>query len=357
MANIESFGGMSDEDFEAHLDNPQSEDSGETPSGSLSSSEETLDETPTDVEESPVTASEELTPEDSSTNESDEVSEDSSDEQTDEVDEEEESPEAETDTKATTDLDELYKPFKASGREVSVKSVEEAKKLMKMGVDYVEKLQGFKVHRKTIKTLDEHKIDSERLNLLIDASNGKPEAINKLIQDHDINVMDLGGEDSNYTPSDNSVSDAQVEMDEVLERIQSTPSFSTTSDIVTNQWDEASKKVIFETPQHLATLNEHVSNGTYDRVMTEVTRARMFDTRLGGLSDLDAYQLVGNEMQRAGAFNKSPAPTVSRKPKPQVATNTDKKLRASPSKAAPSKTVKPKYDFASMSDEEFEKLL
>lgn len=359
MANTESFKGMSDDAFEAHLNTPNLEDSEETPSGSLSSSEETLDESPTNVEESPVLASEELTPEEEGT---EDVPVDTEgevpDEETDEDGEATETPETKDESaEPTSDLDELYKPFKASGREVSVKSVEEAKKLMSMGVDYVEKLQGFKVHRKTIKTLAEHKIDGERLNLLIDASNGNRDAINKLIQDHKIDTMDLGTEDSNYTPSDNSVSDAQVEMDEVIERIQSSPSFSATSDIVTNQWDEASKKVIFEAPQHLATLNEHVSNGTYERVMTEVTRARMFDTRLQGLSDIDAYQKVGMELQQAGAFNKEAPAKVSRKPKPQVSTNTDKKLRASPSKATPSKTASKKYDFAGMSDEAFEKLL
>ncbi len=357
MPNTDSFVGMSDDEFEQHLNAPQSEVSEETPSGSLSSSEELLDESPTDESNSTVLASEELTTDELPANELAEEPEVSTDEQTTDEGEAAEAPETETDVKADSGLEDLYKPFKASGREVSVKSVDEAKKLMSMGVDYVEKLQGFKQHRKTIRTLAEHKIDSASLNLLIDAHNGNPEAINKLIQDHKIDTLDLGTEDSNYTPSDNSVSDAQVEMDDVIDRIQSSPSFSATSDILTNQWDEASKKVIYAAPQHLETLNEHVSNGTYERVMTEVTRIKLFDAnQLQGLSDLEAYQKVGHALQQAGAFNKQ-APVVSRKPTTTVATNTDKKLRASPSKATPRSTAPKKYDFAGMSDEEFEKLL
>lgn len=354
MSNPESFSGMSDDAFEAHLNGNPSEDSQETLNGSLSSSEETLDETPTDVEESSLEASEELTLE---TDEED-IPEETLDAESD-TDTEEDADEdsEEEDSETPNELAELYKPFRASGREVSVKSVEEAKKLMSMGVDYVEKLQGFKVHRKTIRTLAEHNIDGDKLNLLIDASNGNPDAISKLIQDHGLNALDLDTEDSNYKPSDNSVSDVQVEMDDVIDRIQSTPSFSTTSDIVTNQWDEASKKVIFAKPEYLETLNTHVSNGTYERVMTEVTRARLFDTRLQGVSDLDAYQIVGNELQKAGAFNPEPPQQVSRKPVKKVAENTDKKLRASPSKVSSSKRAPQKYNFAAMSDDEFEKLL
>lgn len=354
MANPDSYVGMSDEEFEAQLNGTHSEESEEAPSEPLSLSDETLDETPADDAESPTAASEELSEVDE-----EETTEGETDEESEEDNESEESDEtSEEEEPVTSDLDELYKPFKASGKEVQVTSVEEAKKLMSMGVDYANKLQGFKVHRKTIKTLEENKIDADKLNLLIDAANGNKGAISKLIQDHEIDTMELDSEGSNYTPSDYSVSDATVEMDDVIDRIQSTASFSTTSDIVTNRWDEASKKVIFENPVHLETLNEHVSNGTYERVMKEVDRARMFGG-LQNLTDLQAYQQVGTQMQKDGVFNNAPAPAavVSRKPKAKPVTNTDKKLRASPSKGTPNKQVAVKYDYANMPDEEFEKLL
>lgn len=362
MENNDSFAGMTDEAFEAHLNAVPSEESNEeTPSESLPTSEEPLtldeesvDETPTDVEESPVEA-----PESDLEEEHEESDEDI---ETEDLDEEEApddvTNETETEAELNAELEELYKPFKASGREISVKSVEEAKKLMSMGADYANKLQGFKVHRKTIKTLEQNDIDTDKLNLLIDASKGDKGAISKLIQEHSIDTMDLSEEeDSNYTPKDYSVSDSQVDMDDVIARIQATPSFSTTSDIVTNQWDASSKEVILSNPQHLEDLNEHVSNGTYDVVMNEVVRARTFGG-LQGLTDFEAYAQVGQQMQSEGAFNKA-APetkTVSGKPKAKSQTNTDKKRRASPAKGSPTKTPV-KYDYAGMSDAEFEKLL
>ncbi len=364
MSDVESFVGMSDEDFEKHMETNSPEDSVGDPSGSLATSEEKLDEVPADSAVLPEDAPDELTPGDETLDieagdivkEGDKIE----DKQTaDEEDQDDEAPKAEDDSaNGASDLDELYKPFKASGRDISVKSVEEAKKLMSMGVDYVQKLQGFKQHRKTIKTLGEHKIDGNRLNLLIDASNGNKDAINTLIQEHSIDTEDLSEvKDSNYTPSDNSVSDSQVEMDDVIDRIQATSSFSTTSDIVSNQWDDNSKKVIFANPKNLELLNEHVSNGTYERVMTEVTRAKLFGG-LQGLSDLEAYQQVGQELYKQEQATQTATPTqVSRKPVAKATVITDKKLRASPSKATPRSTAPVKYDYAGMSDEEFEKHL
>lgn len=361
MSNPDSFASMSDEAFEEAMTTFGAEESQEPQDEApVVSTPDDGDTTTDDVEsaEDTSTASEddtnEVVTEEATTNV--ENSEETTEEELDS--EATEATETESDESTSTELDELYKPFKASGRDIQVKDVAEARRLMSMGVDYSEKLHGFKVHRKTIKTLEQHDIDTNKLNMLIDASKGNKDAIAQLIQTHKIDVMDLEvNEDSNYTPSDYSVSDSQVEMDDVISRIQGTTSFATTSDIVTNQWDDASKKVIFDNPQYLSTLNEHVANGTYERVMQEVTKARVLGG-LQGLSSLDAYNQVGKLLQQQGAFKpEAPVATVTRKPKP-TATNSEQKLRASTPRRAPSTPAsKPKYDYASMSDDAFEKLL
>lgn len=359
MDNDTSFVGMSDDAFEAMLNEPSSEvSSEEAPSEPTTTSEapvsseedsfEEVDETPTNVEES-------------SSDDAEEVLEEEEDHPVeDEADEEEALVEEDATIELTADkqLEELFKPLKASGRDITIKSVEEARKLISMGIDYSSKLQGFKIHRKTVKTLEENGIDSAKLNLLIDVSKGNKEAISKLIHEHGIDTMDLDDkEGSAYTPTDYSVSDSQVDMDDVISRIQGTASFSTTSDIVTNQWDSSSKEVILSKPEYLESLNEHVSNGTYDVVMNEVVRARAFGG-LTGLTDFEAYSQVGKQLQSEGAFNKaSVTKTVSRKPVSLPQANADKKKRASPTKGTPKKNVPVKYDYAGMSDSEFEKLL
>ena len=354
---------MSDEDFEKEMDSFDTQDAGGDPNGSLSSSEETLDELPSDGALSAEDAPDEL-----SLDNDEELEEGEGDELT-EVDElenqqtegEENEGDADSETEGDADVDpaemeELYKPFMASGKEHSVKTVDEARKLMSMGVAFAQNMRGMKPHRKTIKTLSEHKIDDNRLNLLIDASNGSKDAINALIQEHSIDTEALSEmEDNNYIPSDNSVSDSQVEMDDVIERIQSSSSFSTTSDIVSNRWDNASKKVIFDNPANLELLNTHVSNGTYDRVMKEVDNARMFGG-LQGLSDLEAYQQVGQKLYAEEQAKTIPT-KVSRRPNGKAPVQTDKKLRASPSKGSPRAPAPTVINWAGMSDEELEKHL
>lgn len=350
MSNIDSFGGMDDDAFEAALANGGPESIEETPSASLSGSEDDnsqeLDETHEDGVESSTEASEEAT-------DGTDEPEENANEEEESLDDDQESDEPkETSTEAQ--LAELFKPFKAGKREQSVTSVEEARRLMEMGSQFAQKMAGFKPHRKRIKVLEDNKIDDATLNHLIDLSKGDKGAIAKLLQDHSIDTMDLDSqEDSDYTPSNYSVSDAQVEMDDVISRIQDTPSFSSTSDIVTNRWDEASKNVIFENPNLLEMLNTQVSDGTYERVMTEVERLKMFGG-LQGLSDIQAYDMVGKQI--ATQQVQQPTATVKTKPEPK-ATNTDRKRRASPSKKAPKKTAQPEYNYGGMSDSDFEKLL
>lgn len=270
-------------------------------------------------------------------------------------------PTEETDnTEAEVTLDpqlvELFTPFKASGSEMKVETVAEARQLMQMGVDYQNKMRAFKPHRKTVKMLENNKIDEARLNYLIDLSKGDKNAIAKLIKENEYDVHELDQEESSYSPSDYSVSDVEVDLDDVIGRIQSSEAFATTSDIVSNQWDKASKQAVFENPIILENLNTQVANGTYSRVKQEVIRLQAFGG-LQGLSDLQAYHQVGTSMEQAGKLN-APAQApkvVTTKPK-GTSNNTSKKLRASPAKRTQA-AITPSNDFEHMSDAEFEETL
>lgn len=355
MSNVD-YVAMSEEDFEASLANPPGDIEQETstevsePSGEeleqshendVDSTQEAQEEHSNDVEEESDTEVEESSDE-VETQEEEESVEESETEET----------ETESDEPTNAELDKLFAPFKASGMEMKVDSVDEALQLMKMGVDYQKKMSGFKPHRKTIKMLQDHGIDADKLNHLIDIQKGNPQAIAQLLKDNKVDPNDLDvEEDSNYTPSDYSVSDKSVDLDDVLSRIQDTPSFSTTSDVISNQWDEASKKVLYQTPSLIENLNTHIANGTYQRVMQEVTKARMLG-QLQGLTDYDAYNAIGSKL---AAQATPPAKVVKTKPKVSN-TNTEQKLRTS-TKPRSTKAVAPKYDYANMSDAEFEKQL
>lgn len=261
--------------------------------------------------------------------------------------------------------DELMSEFKANGKMMSVSSVEEARKLMQMGANYQKKMVGFKENTKIIKMLENNQLlDQSKLNFLIDLANKDPNAIKQLIKESDIDPyeLDLGDEDegSGYEPTDHTVDDRQVQLDEVLKDLQDSNSYSTTMDIIGSQWDQASKAKLAKEPNLIADLNANVESGIYDEVQVVLEKERMLGN-LEGLSDYEAYEAVGNAMHARGMFKSQQANAKQSQPEPKPeVTNNANELRkaAAPTRASrPTKTAKgSSKNPLSMSDEEFNKL-
>lgn len=258
----------------------------------------------------------------------------------------------------------LLAPFKANGREVQVQSVDDAIALMQMGANYNKKMQALKPNLALLKLLENNGLLSEeKISYLIDLSKNDAGAINKLVKDAGIDPMDLDAEKAaGYKPTVRKVDPREVELDAVLDEIQTTPSYSKTIDVVTKQWDDASKQVVADNPQLLKVINQHVAAGIYDLIVAEVERERMFG-RLEGLSDIAAYKQVGDAIQARGGFDHlgrqgqqtNQAPVVV-SPKPSDAEEErrkEKKLAASAPKAATPAKVEADFNPLAMSDEEF----
>ena len=273
----------------------------------------------------------------------------------------------ETDT--TVDYEAEYKkllaPFKANGKEMSVANVGEALQLMQMGANYNKKMAALKPALKTLKMLENHELlDEGKLSYLIDLHKGDKGAIQKLLKDSGIDPLDMDSDtESDYKPKTYTVDEREMLLDEVLERIQDTPTYNQTINVVSNKWDRASKQMIADQPSILETINGHMASGIYSRVNAEVEKERAFG-RLIGLSDLEAYRVTGDAMNARGAFNdliqpsqttapaaKQSAPVALKKaPDPQL---NAKKRAASSTKAktaAPAQNLNP----LAMSDEAFE---
>lgn len=357
--------GMSDEDFlNANLsdfDLPESEALDESTEESTEVLDESLEEDVNSSQEAVEEESEETLDETEETEDADVTEEESSTEDEDASTEEDESELDDTDTN-DVDYESFYKalaePLKVAGSEVVIDDPVQMRRLMSMGADYNLKMQALKPVRKVVKMLENNDLmDEAKLSYLIDLSKHSPEAIAKLVQESGVDTMSLDTEEEvKYTPSNYAVSDTSVELDDVLERIQATPSFSDTIDITTKM-DEASKSTLAKNPRGLEILNEHVSNGIYAMVQKRIAKERVMGT-LGNLSDLDAYQHVGRMLAQEGAFN-SPADkdkkVVSSKPKHDTKSDErkDKRHKASPTKSSKPQP-KPKYNYLDMSDEDFE---
>lgn len=258
-------------------------------------------------------------------------------------------------------LEEILAPLKHRGSEFKPKDVEEARRLMSMGLDYARKTKELKEQRKYLKMLANHELlDESKLSFAIDLLKGDKDAIAQLVQNNDIDVMELE-EGKEYTPSNHAVSANEVELDDVIESIRSTESFADTMNIV-NNWDESSKRELASKPQLLAVMNEHKSNGVYAMIDAEVQRERMIGG-LAGLSDVEAYQAMGNKLFQQGRFGEAqpqaeaPAPKkVVRKPKAKADDKQlqDKRRKANATQNKGRKPESPSYDWWNMTDDEVE---
>lgn len=261
--------------------------------------------------------------------------------------------------------EQLLKPFKANGSEMQVENVEEAVKLMQMGANYNKKMTALKPNLRKMKMLENNDLfDEDRLNLMIEVAKGNTDAITKIIKDSNIDPLDLNLEGSEYTPKNHTVGDNEVDLDEVVSRIQDTESFADTIDIVSSKWDDTSKRSIMTNPTQLEALNNHVANGVYDYVTKEVNRMRALGS-LGNLSDLDAYNQVGMKLAGEGKVTVNGVVqevpktkhTIGTKPaKVDKARKDVKKRAASPTRNKGTPQTERDFDPLKMSDEEFEKL-
>lgn len=281
---------------------------------------------------------------------------DEEDEETEEEGSEEPDEEEENSASTGSELERILQPFKANGKEIQVKNVDEAITLMQMGANFTKKMQSLQPNLKMLKTLEKNDLlDEGKLNYLIDLSRKDPKAIAKLVQESGFDALEVD-EDVEYTPTDHQVSSQAMQLEQVLESIESTPTYAKCIDLVGNQWDEDSKQKLTQEPKFIAELNEQMSLGIFDKISAEVERAKMFGG-LSGLSDFDAYRAVGKQMYAAGQLTPQPqTPIATTELKPKDVARSKKRKAAATPKPTRKTTKKAEINPLAMSDEDFLKI-
>lgn len=284
---------------------------------------------------------------------------DGDDEAADENDSEEDS------TEETDKLAELFKPFKANGRDMSVNSIEEARTLMQMGANYNKKMAALKPAFKVAKMLENNKLlDENTVSYLIDLHNGNPDAIQKLIKDKKFDVDNYDSEeDTKYAPTnEHLVTDEEMALKDVLTQMRDSETYEATMRVVGEEWDESSKSKLVANPNMILKLDEHVGNGLYQKISDEIGRQKALG-QLTGLSDLDAYFHIGQSMLQNGQLgeqsNQQPqAPKVDKQAQldkqAQDAQRKAKKRAAKPTKQKRPPKQQEEFNPFELSDEEFE---
>lgn len=278
----------------------------------------------------------------------------------------------EIDYKAQHDL--LLSPVKANGRDFQVKSVEEARHLISMGLNYNKKMAGLKPHLALVKQLQNAELlDPDKINYLIDLSNGNPQAIAKLVAEHKIDPLNINSDDAqSYKPTNRTVTEHEVELDNVIDDLKDHPKFTEVMQLVSKEWDRGSQQEIAKDPTIMRKLAAQMESGIYDRITLELERRKVFGNT-SGKSDLEAYREIGSELAQSGAFDDIIKPNgngTQQKPtakageivdpsKAQDEAREQQRKAAAPSKVAKpasKKTIPDDFNPLNMSDDDFKKL-
>lgn len=292
------------------------------------------------------------------------------------------SPAALTDQGKTTqesspDYEGFYKqimtPFKANGKTIELRNPAEAVQLMQMGANYTRKMQEVSGHRKVLQMLENNGLlDEGKLSFLIDIDKRNPDAIKKLIKDSGLDPMEIDtSEASAYREGNHRVTDEEVSFQSTLESLNSSDSGKDTIQTVHKTWDQASKEVLWKTPEILTVMHEQMQTGVYPRIAAEIDRQRTLGKLQPNVMFLQAYRDVGEEMSKANAFADllEPKPEANRgntqgkaavvatrvaTPKPALA-NSEKANAASPTRTTPSVSSNKLVNVLAMNDDDFMK--
>ena len=262
-----------------------------------------------------------------SESEVDTESEDEVEEEEAEVETEEEEAEAESEVDYAAEYKRLIgTPIKANGKDITIDSIDDAIKLIQMGANYYKKVEQLKPAQKIVSMLEKAQLlDESKLSFAIDLLNKDPAAIQSLVGDMDISDV-LDEKHNGYTPKDHTVSDVQLNLDNAISDVASTPTGHITLKVLGEQWDQASRQIVVSNPSIIGLINQHVADGTFDTVTREVEKRRMLGQIPQGLNDIEAYKFVGDQLYANGNA------TTAHKGQQRVATNANAKPIVKPSK-------------------------
>ena len=226
--------------------------------------------------------------------------------------------------------------FKADGKEIQVRSAEDAIRLMQMGVNYSRRMQEMKPLRAMDAMLKQHGLDSpEKLNELIDLSKGKKEAVQKFLKDKSIDPLDLDtSEAENYQTPNYQVDPKDQAFQEAIENTLAAEGGRELIQDVNASWDDNSKEALREEPSIFQNLLDQKNSGVYGKIKAELEYQRT----MGFLTDvpfLQAYHQVGDAMQKAGVFGSPTQEVQSNTTPPKVAIDTGTRKAAVKPKTTP----------------------
>jgi len=214
----------------------------------------------------------------------------------------------------------ITKPLKYRGKEIWVKSEDEAIELMQKGLDYSFKMNKIKPHRSIVNIVEEAGLSVEDIKALADAKAGKQEAIKYLankfgieLENNDDDIFgDVGnGNKANYQPE---VEQTDPVLEIYQEIAQREPDVAGKVSKIWDELDPTFKQELYN-PNIFRAFVGSVKTGEFDSVYPEVIKLKAINP---AVSWLQAYQYVAQQLGSVQRQTQEPSEVVKPKPTKQV---------------------------------------
>lgn len=187
--------------------------------------------------------------------------------------------------------------FKANGKEYEITDDEmrqQFPKIFGQAMNYTQKMQTLSPWRKTIDAMEQAKIKHEDVNLLIDVLKGDKAALASVIKKVGVDTLDIDLEEGDTYQAKEYGRDTKVlDLQDVINSINTDPEYAVTHKIISSEWDDASWNVLSNDPEKVRLLHVDVKNGTYAKLQPIAEKLRVFDG--ARRSDLDYYLQAASE--------------------------------------------------------------
>lgn len=206
--------------------------------------------------------------------------------------------------------------FTANGREVEgFKDPDDLVRAQQMLHGYSDKMKVIKEVKPFIKALQERGItsDPDKFNLAMSLLDGDSEAIKTVLKDKGIDPMELDLEDINYTSKNTLPTEAQLSLEDTYEQADNLGVGDKFNQVITKDWDVNSLQELINNGAVKNDLLKHLSDGTYDKVQTEIQKMELLDST-GALSNVNSIEKYRIAMSRLDKEKVNSAPVTKEAP-------------------------------------------
>lgn len=117
------------------------------------------------------------------------------------------------------------------------------------------------------------------------------------MENNKIDAYDLTSEDEEIAPYEGKVygkDETQLEIEEIISNIRGDDEFKITTNVIDEQWDDASRRHIADNPLMIQGLHNDIVTGLYDTVAPAAMKLKVLDGNTK--SDIEYYMLAGQQL-------------------------------------------------------------